>query len=213
MSSSSERLHSLLSGNDVEIIAQKLLGSHLITSINGIETSGVIVETEAYKAPEDKGSHAYGNKKTKRTETLFEDPGTSYVYLCYGIHHLFNVVTGPNGTAHAVLIRAIEPLNGIDKMIERRKAKGATKNLTNGPGKLTQALGLTTKWNGLQLLDSNTPIEVSLPDEYLKKRDIVCGPRVGIGYAQECAHWPWRFRIRNNAWTSLPHKCSYDQIS
>ena len=109
-------LQKVLESEDVVSLAQILLGATITTHFDGVTTAGIITETEAYKAPEDKGSHAHGNKRTKRTETLFAKAGTSYVYLCYGIHHLFNIVTGPKDTAHAVLIRAIQPSIGQNDM-------------------------------------------------------------------------------------------------
>ena len=213
MSILQQRLQTLLAGREVEIIAQNLLGSHITTSFDGKYTTGLIVETEAYKAPEDKGSHAYGNKRTQRTETLFHHPGTSYVYLCYGIHHLFNIVSGPRGSAHAILLRAIEPIDGIGSMLDRRKANKITKNLTNGPGKLSQALGISTNHNGVNLYNKQSKIKIKLAEQYLSKDQIICSPRVGISYAQECAQWPWRFRIKDNPWTSLPHECTYHHDS
>ena len=107
------------------LIAKELLGKSLVTQINGIQTSGIIVETEAYKAPQDKASHAYGMRRTARTKTMFEPGGRAYVYLCYGIHHLFNVVSGPLNMPHAILIRAVEPQSGTEKMLLRRKMKKA----------------------------------------------------------------------------------------
>lgn len=200
----------ILESEDVVSLAQILLGATLSSQYDGILTSGIITETEAYKAPEDKGSHAYGNKRTNRTETLFAEAGTSYVYLCYGIHHLFNVVTGPQDKAHAVLIRAIQPSDGMDHMIRRRGIKKNGYNLTNGPGKLSKALGITTTDNGVDLISDQSHIAVTLAPERLSQEKIISSPRVGIAYAEECAHWPWRFRIKDNPWTSLPHVVAYD---
>lgn len=203
-------LQKVLESEDVVSLAQILLGATITTHFDGVTTAGIITETEAYKAPEDKGSHAHGNKRTKRTETLFAKAGTSYVYLCYGIHHLFNIVTGPKDTAHAVLIRAIQPSIGQNDMWSRRAIKSKGYSITNGPGKLTQALGIKTTHNGIDLLSDDSPISITLSKEKLSSKDIVASPRVGIAYAQECAHWPWRFRIKDNAWTSLPHDVKYD---
>ena len=203
-------LQKVLESEDVVSLAQILLGATITTHFDGVTTAGIITETEAYKAPEDKGSHAHGNKRTKRTETLFAKAGTSYVYLCYGIHHLFNIVTGPKDTAHAVLIRAIQPSIGQNDMWTRRAIKSKGYSITNGPGKLTQALGIKTTHNGIDLLSDDSPISITLSKEKLSSKDIVASPRVGIAYAQECAHWPWRFRIKDNAWTSLPHDVKYD---
>ena len=137
--------------NDVVELSRQLLGYRLCSDIEGCFTSGVIVETEAYRAPEDKASHAYGNRRTNRTEVIFGKGGMSYVYLCYGIHHLFNVVTGPIGTAHAILIRALEPADGLSIMRIRRGPSKQDNQLTNGPGKLCQALAITRDHNGLDL--------------------------------------------------------------
>ncbi len=189
---------------DVLHIARTLIGKTLCTSFDDQNTTGRIVETEAYRAPEDKASHAYGNKRTKRTETMFGPAGHAYIYLCYGIHHLFNVVTGPVNTAHAVLIRAVEPLTGLDVMAERRNIKATSIRLTAGPGILTKALGLTTKHNGYDL---TTCRKVWIEDSgfNVHDKDIIKSPRVGVDYAEECAAWNWRFRLRNNPWTSKPH--------
>ncbi len=203
-------LQKVLVSEDVVSLAQILLGATISTTIGGITTAGIITETEAYKAPEDKGSHAHGNKRTKRTETLFAEAGTSYVYLCYGIHHLFNIVTGPKDVAHAVLIRAIEPCLGKDDMWTRRSIKSKGHSLTNGPGKLSQALGIKTAHNGINLLSDGSPIKITLSERQLASKEIIASPRVGIAYAKECAHWPWRFRIKDNPWTSLPHEVSYE---
>ncbi len=203
-------LRKVLLSEDVVSLAQILLGATITTHLDGITTSGIITETEAYKAPDDKGSHAYGNKRTKRTETLFAEAGTSYVYLCYGIHHLFNIVTGPKDVAHAVLIRAIEPSQGKDQMWVRRAIKSKGYNLTNGPGKLSKALGINKSHNAIDLLSIRSPISISLPKQHIPHKEIIASPRVGIAYAAECAHWPWRFRIKDNSWTSLPHDVKYD---
>ena len=204
------KLLDLVQSEDVVSIGKRLLGAQLITSFDGIYTSGIIVETEAYKAPEDKGSHAFANRRTKRTETLFKPGGIAYVYLCYGIHHLFNVVTAKEGIAHAVLIRAVEPKEGIRQMQLRRKQKHVAYTLTNGPGKLTQALGIQTEHDTINLSEPESSIRVIPSPTPLDGKEIICSPRVGIAYPKECAHWPWRFRIRDNPWTSLPTTVSYD---
>lgn len=199
----------LLSGEDVVHIGKRLLGATLTTSFDESLTSGIIVETEVYKAPEDKGSHAFANRRTKRTETLFKESGTVYIYLCYGIHHLFNFVTGPKECPHAVLVRAIEPIVGKDVMLLRRKMKKASVQLCNGPGKLSQALGLHTSQNGYHLSNPKGYIKVDLRSTSYLKKQIISSPRVGIAYAKEWAHKPWRFRIKDNPWTSLPSDVIY----
>lgn len=180
-------------GNDVVKISKELLGKVLCTFIDGIYTSGIITETEAYEGEIDKASHAYNNRRTKRTEIMFGEGGIAYVYLCYGIHHLFNIVTHTADIPHAVLIRAIKPLEGIDKILERRKKDKVTANLTAGPGTVSEALGIKTKHTGTDL----TGDLIWLEDRKIKinPKDIVTGPRVGIDYAGDHAHWPYRFRI------------------
>jgi DNA-3-methyladenine glycosylase len=131
--------------DNVVAVARELLGKFLITRIDGVLTSGMITETEAYGGISDRASHAYNGRRTNRTEIMFAEGGTAYVYLCYGIHHLFNVVTHKKDTPHAILIRAIEPVEGIDIMVERRKKERLDFSLTSGPGALSQALGIHVK--------------------------------------------------------------------
>ncbi len=185
---------------DVVQIAKELLGKLLVSKIDDVLTSGVIVETEAYRAPDDKASHAYGNRRTKRTEIMFAEGGLAYVYLCYGIHNMFNVVTGPKEMAHAVLIRALEPRQNLNQMIKRR-SKDSGYGLTSGPGLVCQALGIQTYHTGADLVKGST-LWVEDQGLELNTEDILSSPRVGIDYADECASWPWRFRIKNNPWTS-----------
>jgi len=141
---------SVLRTSDPVFIAQWLLNKYLISNIGGSTTVGKIIETEAYKAPEDKASHAFNNKRTKRTEVFYKEGGVAYVYLCYGLHQMFNVITGPENMPHAVLIRAIEPIKGIAHIEARRQIKNKN-NLCNGPGKLCQALGITKEINGINI--------------------------------------------------------------
>lgn len=173
-------------------LSKELIGKRLLTSIDGVITGGIIVETEAYKAPEDKASHAYQGKRTKRNETMFLEGGRTYVYLCYGIHSLLNIVTGPEGLPHAILLRAIEPTTGIEAMLRRRSKNSAHKELTQGPGSLSQALGITLKHNNLTLPCESIWIEESGLNICPSK--ISASPRVGIDYAEEYAKKPWRFR-------------------
>jgi len=195
-------------GTDVVEIAQLLLGKVLCTNFTGKFTSGIIVETEAYRAPEDKASHAYNNKRTARTEVMFGEAGHTYVYLCYGIHHLFNIVTGPVDMAHAVLIRAIEPLAGVEHMMERRKMDKPVFRLSAGPGSLSRALGLNSNHSGLDLTSEYAEVWIEDPPNACVMPGeetavlIVASSRVGVGFSQECAPWPWRFRIKDNPWTS-----------
>ena len=184
---------------DVVQIARELLGKLLVTNINGTRTTGIIVETEAYAGPTDKASHAYGGRRTARTEVMYSRGGLAYVYLCYGIHHLFNVVTYVAGIPHAVLVRAIEPVDGVDTMLIRRKKPGLTPSVTAGPGALSQALGITTAHTGTSLLGPELFIEEGV---VVSKGDIVAATRVGVAYAGEDAYLPYRFYIKNNKYVS-----------
>ncbi|MFN6946165.1 MAG: DNA-3-methyladenine glycosylase [Cytophagaceae bacterium] len=186
--------------NDVLEISRSLLGKFLFTNINGCLTGGMIVETEAYKAPEDKASHAYGNRRTARTETFYQEGGISYVYMCYGIHHLFNIITNFENIPHAVLVRGIEPVEGMDIMLERRKKDRISHELTAGPGSLSQALGITREHNGLSLRENVIWIEDR--NIQIEQEQILAGPRVGIAYAEEFALMPWRFSIKGNKFVS-----------
>ncbi|MBK7936404.1 MAG: DNA-3-methyladenine glycosylase [Lewinellaceae bacterium] len=187
---------------DVVQIARDLLGRVLVTEFDGLRTAGRITETEAYRAPDDRACHAWNNRRTARTEVMFREGGRAYIYLCYGIHHLFNVVTGPENIAHAVLIRAIEPLEGVQIMMERRGWPDLTKRrpaaLTTGPGALSRALGLDTRWNGLHFSDPETPVWIEEPERLLPEEDIISGKRIGVDYAGECAEWPWRFWVKQS---------------
>lgn len=202
---------SFFTRSDVVQVAKDLLGKYLVSRTDGAVTSGIIVETEAYRAPDDKGCHAYQNKLTERTSTMFEIGGTSYVYVCYGIHNLFNVVTGPKGVAHAVLVRAIEPAEGIEEMKVRRKFSSLKKELVNGPGKFTIAMNITKKQNGISLLSKNDNLWLEDRGVKLQADDIIEGPRVGMGKkVAECSNWPWRYRIKDNKWASKPDHVHYD---
>lgn len=186
---------------DVIQIGQELLGLHLFTFFDGCLTGGKIVETESYKGAEDKACHAYKNRRTPRTEVMFAKGGVAYVYLCYGMHHLFNIVTHEEGTPHAILIRAIEPLYGVETMLKRRKKQKVERPLTAGPGALSQALGIQRAHTGESLAGNSIWLEdVNGPT---KADQIIASPRVGIAYAEEHATLPWRFRIKGSAWTSI----------
>jgi DNA-3-methyladenine glycosylase len=185
--------------DDVVQIAKDLLGKELVTNFNGKISSGYIVETEAYAGIIDKASHAYGGKFTKRTQTIYLEGGTTYVYLCYGIHSLFNIVTNKSGIPHAVLIRAVQPLKGIDTMFERRPETKKVRNLANGPGSLSKALGISTIHNELQLDSKQIWLEEGLK---IKNEKIIASPRVGVAYAKEDALLPYRFRIKDNPFCS-----------
>lgn len=187
---------------DVVQLSQELLGKVIVTNIDNQITSGIIVETEAYKAPEDKACHAYLNRNTNRTKVMFEAGGVAYIYLCYGIHHLFNIVTGKEGMAHAILVRGIEPIEGIQTMLDRRNMPKIKRNLTAGPGVLSKALGLTKALTGHALTNSST-MWIEDRGYSFTSDEIIASPRVGIDYAGE--YWknvPWRFRIKDSKWTS-----------
>lgn len=177
---------------DVIGLSQALIGKFLVTQFGGEVTSGMIIETEAYKGVEDKASHAYNHRRTTRTETLYQKGGVAYVYLCYGIHHLFNVVTAGKDNPHAVLIRAIAPVDGISIMKARRGVKD-DKKLASGPGTLTQALGITTEHD--RCLLTKAPIWIEDRGIEIYPTEIIASPRVGIDYAQEHKELPWRFRL------------------
>jgi DNA-3-methyladenine glycosylase len=187
---------------NVELIAKELLGKFLFSRVSGHVAGGMIVETEAYRGPDDKASHAFNNKRTSRTEPMFAMGGTSYIYLCYGIHHLFNVVTAPEGIPHAILIRAIEPTANIPIMLKRRGIFKLQRRLTAGPGTLTQALGLTTGFSGFDMMETESPVWIMDHGIVIPEEEIIASPRVGVDYAEECKDWPWRFRILNSKWTS-----------
>lgn len=181
---------------DVVDLAQQLLGKLLCTQFDEGLTVGMITETEAYCGATDKACHAYPNKRTKRTEIMFGDGGYAYVYLCYGMHHLFNVVSNESGRADAVLIRAIEPVEGIAVMEQRRNMKATKSAISDGPAKLAKALGISTQQNGLDLLGNQIWIEDR--GVQLQNSEILVGPRVGIDYAEEDALLPWRFRVKGS---------------
>ncbi len=185
----------------VEQIAKELLGKLLVTKVDGLLTAGTIVETEAYSGRNDKACHANNGKRTKRTEIFYQAGGVVYVYLIYGMHQMFNIVTHVENQADAVLIRAIEPLEGIETMLQRRKTNHLSPKLTAGPGILAKALGISKdKHYGVSLISN----EIWVEDQsiYLNDIDIIASPRVGVSYAQEDALRPWRFRLSNNKWTS-----------
>jgi DNA-3-methyladenine glycosylase len=179
---------------DVVVIACNLLGKKLCTNINGVYTAGIITETEAYAGANDKASHAYNNKRTPRNEVMYHRGGKGYVYLCYGLHHLFNVVTNVQDVPHAVLIRAIKPVDGIEHILKRRKHKTLAKNTSGGPGTVSQALGISTKLNGVDL--TKNIIWVEDAGITFTKKQITTTARVGVNYAGEDAKLPYRFLVK-----------------
>jgi DNA-3-methyladenine glycosylase len=179
---------------DVLMVAGELLGQVLVVRTrNGARLSGTIVETEAYRGPEDRACHAYGGRRTTRTETMYRQGGTAYVYLVYGLHHQFNVVTNVEGVPHAVLVRAVAPFEGLELMRRRRPGR-PDDDLASGPGKLCRALGIDRRLDGADLLGDRVWVEAGR--DRVTPAAIVVGPRVGIDYAGEWAHKPWRFQLK-----------------
>ncbi|MDI3320208.1 DNA-3-methyladenine glycosylase [Pinibacter soli] len=185
---------------DVVKIAKQLIGKVLVTTFDGVVTCGRIVETEAYNGAVDKASHAYNNRRTKRTEIMFGEGGNAYVYLCYGIHHLFNVVTNVKDVPHAVLIRAIEPLEGIDTMLERMKKTKLDFSIGRGPGNVSKALGIATHHSGNTLFGK----DIYIADDGFKvsSKNIIASKRIGVDYAAEDALLPYRFYLKENGYVS-----------
>ncbi len=185
-------------------LAQELIGKILVRNINGQKISGRIVEVEAYMGIEDKAAHSYAGKRTKRTEVMYGIPGILYVFLIYGMYSCVNIVAGKLNEPQAVLIRAIEPIDGLEKMSFNRYKKSYEKlskkerlNITNGPGKLCMAMGIDKSSNGVDLCKDDFFIE---DDEY--KAEIIICKRIGIDYAEEAADFLWRFYIKDNSFVS-----------
>ncbi|MFD2866736.1 DNA-3-methyladenine glycosylase [Mucilaginibacter antarcticus] len=190
--------------NDVVAISRELLGKYLFTYIDGAVTGGYIVETEAYNGIIDRASHSFGGRMTPRTKTMYIQGGVAYVYLCYGIHEMFNVVTSVEGEPNAVLIRAIQPTEGLDIMQFRRKMSAIKPTITMGPGSVAQALGISRQINAISLQSDTLWIEdrgLVIPDG-----DIAAVPRVGVAYAKEDALLPYRFFVKGNPHVSKPNK-------
>ncbi len=185
--------------SDVVEVARLLLGKVLMTSFKGWITSGVIVETEAYAGITDKASHAYGGRLTKRNEVMYKAGGIAYVYLCYGIHSLFNVVTNVSGIPHAVLVRGIVPVDGLELMLERAGKVKLHPADGIGPGKVAKLLGIHYSHSGLSLIGSiegNSDTKIWIEDRGdLVEGNIVAGKRIGVDYAGEDALLPYRFRL------------------
>ncbi|MDB5144498.1 MAG: DNA-3-methyladenine glycosylase [Mucilaginibacter sp.] len=196
--------HSFYLGSDVVSISKSLLGKYLFTCIDGLLTGGYIVETEAYNGVVDKASHAFGNRQTPRTQIMFGEGGIAYIYLCYGIHEMLNVVTSVAGQPHAILIRAIEPTTGVDIMLARRNMTAVKPNITAGPGSVAKALGITRKINGISLQSDTLWIE----DKGLNftEEQIAAVPRIGVAYAGADALLPYRFHVKGNVYVSKPNK-------
>jgi DNA-3-methyladenine glycosylase len=190
--------------NDVVAISRDLLGKYLFTRIDGLKTGGYIIETEAYNGIVDKASHAYGNRQTNRTKTMFQQGGIAYVYLVYGIHEMFNIVTSVQGQPHAILIRAIQPTEGLEIMLHRRDMLVAKPTITSGPGSVAKALGISRKLNAFSLQGD----DIWLEDKGLTFTDesVAAVPRVGVSYAKEDALLPYRFYVKGNPYVSKPNK-------
>lgn len=184
---------------NVLTIARDLLGKLLVVpAADGTRVSGMIVETEAYRGPLDRASHAYGGKRTKRTETMYGAGGTVYIFFVYGMYNQFNIVTNGEDVPHAILIRALQPIEGIELMRRRRHGQ-PDHNLTNGPGKLCIAMGIDRRFDRADLLGSKVWLETG---EKIFPRQIASGPRIGIDYAQGWVDKPWRFWIKDNRFVS-----------
>jgi len=178
---------------DVTEVSRELLGKVLCSQLDGKITKAIITETEAYAGIGDRASHAYGGRRTARTDPMYRRGGTAYVYLCYGMHHLFNVVVGDVDMPLAILVRAAKPLEGTDIMRRRRGQPGAARIGLAGPGVLSQALGITTDLTGASLLEDRVWIE----DHRIAvdSQEVSVGPRIGVDYAGKDAHLPYRFSI------------------
>ena len=181
-------------------VARELLGKRLVVpAAGGARVSGRIVETEAYLGVEDRAAHSYGGRRTRRTETMYAVGGTAYVFFVYGMHHQFNVVTGPRGLPHAVLVRAVEPEEGVEMMRGRRPVR-KERELTSGPGKLCRALGLDLTYDGADLTGGRVWLEETGVE--FGTDEIANGTRIGVAYAGEDALRPWRFWVKGNEYVS-----------
>ena len=181
---------------DVVLIARELLGKYLFTNFNNKLTGGIITETEAYIGLTDRASHSFGGRRTARNEHMYAGPGTAYVYICYGIHHLFNVVTNKKDIPDAVLIRAVHPTHGIETILKRRGMKELKKNISGGPGTVGVALGINKIHSGIDLLSDKIWIE----DKKLivDPKKVTVSKRIGVESAGEAAHYPYRFVLKVN---------------
>src|SRR5215204_6386705 len=181
-------------------VARELLGKRLVVpAAGGARVSGRVVEVEAYLGVEDRAAHSFGGRRTRRTETMYAVGGTVYVFFVYGMHHQFNVVTGPEGLPHAVLVRAVEPEEGVELMRERR-AVAKERELTSGPGKLCRALGLDLTYDGADLTGGRVWLEDAGVE--LKPGQIASSTRIGVAYAGDDAFKPWRFWVKDNVYVS-----------
>ncbi|MEP7318865.1 MAG: DNA-3-methyladenine glycosylase [Panacibacter sp.] len=195
---------SFYSHTDVLFIAKELIGKILVTRFSKTLAAARIVETEAYNGVVDKASHAYNGRRTNRTEIMYRSGGAAYVYLCYGIHHLFNVVTNARDIPHAVLIRAAEPVYGIETMLLRTRKTVFDYTLTKGPGNVSKALGITSRNTGSNLLGK----EIYIINDGIKYEPgiLIASPRIGVDYAAEDALLPYRFYLKDNRFVSRKNK-------
>ncbi len=191
---------------DVCHLAKSLLGKIIVTSIDDHLTSGIIVETEAYRGPDDRASHSYNNRRTPRNESMYLEGGHSYVYICYGIHHLFNIVTAPMDIAHAVLIRALAPLQGIEFMLKRRQMKSLQNNITKGPGALSVALGIDKSVDAIPLYNSKSKIQIWNSTIQYEDNDLGKSTRIGVEPAGEAALYTWRYFVKDSKYVSAHKK-------
>jgi DNA-3-methyladenine glycosylase len=180
--------------NDVAQIARELLGKIIVTKFQNRYTSARIVETEAYAGIADRASHAYGGRRTNRTEVMFGKAGVAYVYLCYGIHHMFNIVTNKENVPDAVLIRGVEPLEGIPVMLQRCGKKGPDVSIGRGPGNAGRALGITTTHSGIDLQNKL----FFIGEEKSSLFETCVSRRIGVDYAGDHAKWLYRFFIHKH---------------
>jgi DNA-3-methyladenine glycosylase len=191
---------------DSIIVARELLGKVLVHEIEGQSISARIIETEAYMGVVDKAAHSYNGRRTSRVEVMYGDPGFSYIFMIYGLHCCFNVVVNEKETPQAVLVRAVEPIDGREWMAQKRFSKtyeqltkSQRRGLTNGPGKLCGALSIDRKFNGMDLCGSVVYIEEGKTEDF----NIVTTKRIGIDYAEEAKDFPWRFYIEGNEYVSV----------
>ena len=194
---------SYYTNEDVVFLAKDLVGKSLFVQTEGVLTGGIIVETEAYKGPEDVGSHAYNHRRTSRNDIMYSVGGVVYMYICYGIHDMLNIVTGTENMAHAILIRAIQPTTGIEIMRERRKVFKEDVRLCRGPGALAKALALKKVHNGISLQSDEIWIEEQ--GLTVDQNQITAGPRIGLNIDEPYKSIPWRFYLTGSPYVSRPH--------
>ncbi len=185
-------------------IAEELIGKIIVTEKNGIITSGRIVELEAYNGVLDKASHAYNGRRSKKNEMMYAEAGVAYMYICYGVHSMFNVITNAKNIPHAILIRAIEPITGIETMLKRRELSSLSNKITSGPGNLCKALGLTKKEDGICL--KSEKVFIADDGTNISKSQIHCSPRIGMTSAAEDSFLPYRYYLKGNPFVSSSPK-------